>query len=426
MTMRLVACALSTVLLSGCSWLGLGGNSSQSNGYNTQSTGRYNGAYGQNTANAGLRGVAGPCQITSPTQRIPQGCRPEQVTLAVGGAQNAGYAPQGQYTSGSYGSHVQNVYGSSYQVEPERRKKRPWIRGQFGLEIDHSVSGDIYDPGVSGSASTYNRAEFQEGFINGDVQSGNTVTTIYTSVPERIAAPTISYDDVWTAPLRISAGLEFILSDHATVYANGGFTRAEGKKGGGAAIIDELRKIETSTNYVTDAADGVVGSVLGSVTNTTFKPNKIVATYDYDFNELERYDFEVGGRYYFNPIFKAQFERPLTPFVSASGGAAHYNKTTVSENQRQRFLQRAFENTETDKVNGDFYDVNFGTQTDVYDSQWVGYGAVKAGLEWQVTPKTAVAFEAGIKYEQARDFTGGAKGDDIVSVPVTIRGSYNF
>ena len=423
--MRLVACALSTVLLSGCSWLGIGGHSSQSNGYNSQSAGRYNGAYGQSNAGAGLRGTVGPCQITSPTQRVPQGCRPEQVTLAVGGAQNAGYAAQGQYTSGSYGSAVQNVYGASYQVEPERRKKRPWIRGQLGLEIDHSVSGDIYDPGLSAAVLGYNRLDFIEGGSTGSVADGQVITTTYSSVAEKIDSPTISFDDVYTAPFRVSGGLEVILSDHATVFANAGYTVAEGKKGGGARIVDTLIKDVTISDFVTDPADGVVGSFLGSATSREFIPNESAAFFDYDFNEMQRADFEVGGRYYFNPIFKTQFERPLTPFVSASGGAAHYNETKVAENQRQRFLTRAFEGGQA-SPDGDFYDVNFGTSFQIYDSQWVGYGAVKAGLEWQVTPKTALAFEAGVKYEQARDFSNGDKGDDIISVPLTIRGSYNF
>jgi len=241
-----------------------------------------------------------------------------------------------------------------------------------------------------------------------------------------IIRPAISFDDVYTAPLRISGGLEYILGDHATVYASAGFTRAEGKGGGSVVINEELLGITTEENFITDPAQGVVGTSLGITGGgATFLPNEDVARFDYDFNELTKYDFEVGGRYYFNPILKNSLSRPLTPFISASGGAAHYNATTVRENQRQRFLARAFDGTQVNP-DGDFYDVSFGAPVQIYDAQWVPYGAVKAGLEWQMTPKTALAFEAGIKYETARDFSDGTQGDDIISIPITIRGSYNF
>jgi hypothetical protein len=423
-TMRLRTCTKITVLssvavlLSGCSWLGIGGGQSSYQAHNN----RYESSSQQYNAQNAQR--LGRCQITSPAQRVPAGCRPEDVTLALGAPSN-GYAQQAQYTNSGYGSHVDTAQSAQAGYSPQVKSKRPWLRGQFGLEIDHSVSGNIYDPGVSGTAAAYNRALFIEGNTAGSVASGQVVNTTYTSVAERIAAPTISFDDVYTAPLRVSGGLEVILSDHATVYANAGYTRAEGKKGGGVQIIDELRQIVSTSDYITDPAVGVVGSLIGTVNNTTFLPNEVVATYNYEFNDLERYDFEAGGRYYFNPILKSQLQRPLTPFVSASGGLAHYSATSVNENQQQRFIGRAFDGTQIN-TDGDFYDVNFGARTQIYDAQWVPYGAVKAGLEWQMTPKTALAFEAGVKYEGARDFSNGTQGDEIISIPVTIRGSYNF
>lgn len=420
--MRSVACAKITVLssaailLSGCSWLGIGGGQKS---YQAQSV-RYESSA---STQSGQRAL-GRCQITSPTQRIPQGCRPEEVTLALS-APATNYAQQAQYTNSGYGSHVGAAQAAQAGYAPQVKSKRPWLRGQFGLEIDHSVSGNLYDPGVSGTAAAYNRALFVEGNTTGSIASGQVVNTTYTSIPERIAAPEISFDDVYTAPLRVSGGLEVILSNHATVYANAGYTRAEGKKGGGAQIIDELRQIVSTSDYFTDPLNGPVGTLIGTVNNTTFIPNEVVATYNYEFNDLEKYDFEMGGRYYFNPILKTQLQRPLTPFVSASGGAAHYSETSVNENQRQRFIGRAFDGSQIN-TDGDFYDVNFGASTQIYDAQWVPYGAVKAGLEWQMTPKTALAFEAGVKYEGARDFSNGAQGDEIISLPVTIRGSYNF
>lgn len=97
--MRLVACAFSAVLLSGCSWLGFGGGS-----HGQQTNYAHNGAgYGANSSQYDYqtgRKQLGRCQITSPTQPIPQGCRPEQVTLAIGGGQGAQPYAQNQYATG--------------------------------------------------------------------------------------------------------------------------------------------------------------------------------------------------------------------------------------------------------------------------------------------------------------------------------------
>ncbi len=418
MNMRFTACARITVLssaavlLSACSWFGHGGGQNNyQNNYQAQSA-RYNNSSAQYSVQNGRKAL-GRCQITAPTQRIPQGCRPEQVTLALGGSQ-AGYGNQAQYTSGGYGSHVGAARTAQANYAPQPTLKKPKLRGQFGLEIDHSVSGNLY---TTDSAPVYNRADFVETRVAGVVVDGDQRTLSYTGVPGRVDAPNISFDDVYTAPFRISGGLEYIFNDHNTVFASVGFTRAEGKKGGGAAIIDGLRRTETIDSY--DAA----GLLTNTQVNTLTFPNVIVATYDYDFSELERLDFELGGRHYFNPIFRNQFVRPITPFVSASGGAAYYSDMSVSLNQRQLFQEQAFE---TGLNTMAYYDVNSGTSTQVYESQWVPYGAVKGGVEWQVTPKTALAFEAGVKYEGARDYLNGTVGDDNITIPVTIRGSYNF
>ncbi len=420
--MQLNACSKITVLssaailLSGCSWLGIGGGQKS---YQAQKA-----SYESTSNTQATQKTLGPCQITSAAQRAPAGCRPEDVTLAFG-TPASGYVQQAQYTNNGYGSHVGAPQKAQAGYAPQVKSKRPWLRGQFGLEIDRSFSGNLYQPGVSGTAATYNRSLFVEGNSTGSIASGQVVNTTYTSIAERIVAPDISFDDVYTAPLRVSGGLEAILNKHATVYASAGYTRAGGKKGGGAQIIDELQQTVSTSDYFTDPANGPVGTLIGTVSNTTFIPNEVVATYNYEFNDLEKYDFEAGGRYYFNPILKTQLQRPLTPFVSASGGAAHYSATSVNENQRQRFIGRAFDGSQIN-ADGDFYDVNFGTRTQIHDAQWVPYGAVKAGLEWQMTPKTALAFEAGVKYEGARDFSDGSQGDDIISIPVTIRGSYSF
>ncbi len=414
-TTRLIAGTCSAILLSGCAWFGYGG--SQNHQFNNSA--RYKNSSTQYNMGSGQKALT-RCQITSPTQAIPPGCRPEEVTLALGGTQN--YGQQGQYTSSAYGSHVGAAQNVQAKSAPTQRFKRPLLRGQFGLTLDPSIGGELFDPSGSPSVAAYNRALYEEGVLTGSSAVGQTQSTRYYSAAERISAPDISFSDVYTAPLQITGGLELILGKHATVFAKAGYTRAEGKSGGGVQIIDTLLRDVTTQDYDTNTGLPIGGPV-GPV--TTFIPNETVATFNYEFSELERYDLEAGGRYYFNPILQSQLQRPLTPFISASGGMSYYNATRVNENQRQRFLGRAFDGTQNNP-DGDFYDVNFGSRVQIYDAQWVPFGAAKVGLEWQMTPKTALAFEAGIKYEAARDFSDGTQGDNVISVPLTIRGSYNF
>ena len=95
----------------------------------------------------------GRCQITSPTQRIPPGCRPEEVTLALG-APATSYAQPAQYTNNGYGSQVGAAQIGATQIgtrqaaqagsAPQIRSKRPRLRGQFSMGIDHSVGGELY------------------------------------------------------------------------------------------------------------------------------------------------------------------------------------------------------------------------------------------------------------------------------------------
>lgn len=421
--MRLVACAFSAVLLSGCSWLGFDNSSYYGGKAPAVDNGRYASQGGNNYQRQQQRQPRmGACQISSPTQRIPQGCSPEQVTLATTGAQ-AGYGQQAQYTSGGYGSHAQNARTQGQHQAVKRGYTKPKLRGSLGLEIDHSVSGNLYDPGLSAAVAGYNRASYAEGFTAGSVASGTVENTLYSSVSERIESPTISFDDVYTAPFRVTGGLEYIFNNHTTAFANAGYTRAEGKKGGGVAIIDELRRTTSTSTFVTDPANGTVGALLGTTTNVSFIPNQKVAEFNYEFNDMERIDMEVGMRHYFNSLESASAGRTITPFVSASAGAAHYSETSVAENQKQLFIQRAYDSA---GATSDFYDVNFGNTVQIYDAQWVPYGSVKGGMEWQLTPKTALALEAGLKYEGKRDFSNGTEGDAIISVPVAIRGSFNF
>ncbi len=393
--MRLVALSLSAVLLSGCSWFG--GNSNSQQSYHDQ-RGAYAGSQNQ-------------CVVYSPAQPVPTGCDPAMVTMATGyGQAGAG----GAYTTGGYGSHVSNAGNVSSQRSGQPRLKKPKLRGSMSFGTEKSVAGTLLDfSGALAPGFAYDPTPFQEGSVE---QNGDIVTsTLYTSQFERYVAPSLSFDDVYNTPTILKGGFEYIASPRFTVFANAGYSHAEGTDDARITVQSTLLKT-TTTDDITDA--------LPPLSNTEFIPNVNVAHMILDFNDQRRFDVEAGARHYFKPIMQEKGYRTVTPFVAGAVGISHVNDVTYTTEQDQLFLAQAFDSS---GANTNFYDVlgNGGVNT-LYESDWLLNGAVTAGMEWQVTPKWALALETGVKFEQARDFANGDEGDNNVSVPVTLRGSFNF
>ncbi len=415
--MRVAVCAVSAVLLSGCSWFGGNGQPnmaySQKYAYKSQAQGQYG------------YGAPNRCQVYSPTQPVPQGCDAAAVTVAAGGFPqqpdfNAGYG----YTTGSYGSHASTAGQYDAGAASKPRLRKPKLRGSLSLGLEKSNSGTLLDyamvPGINPEL-TYNPNDYAEGTTSGSVSSGTVTQTLYTGTVEKIRKPSLSYGDVYSTPTRVAAGLEFIASPKFTVFANGGYSHAQGEEGEAVEVQATLLKTVSTQQYDTTAPYPAVGA---PIVNTSFIPNATIAKYNYNFNDMERYDLEVGGRYYFDPIVKDQSHRTLTPFVGASVGASHYNETKFEVTQSQLFYQRAFD---SNLATQDFYEVvQPATNVQLYDAQWVPTGALTAGMEWQVTPKAAFALETGVKFEAARDYSNGNQGENNIAVPVTLRGSFNF
>jgi len=352
--MRIAICALSAVLLSGCSWLG---------GINNVFGGQ--GGHGAYKQQAGQYGQAGAVKYGH----------------AAHGAQQA--RPQ------QFGQN----FGGGFPQEP-----------QFGAP-----------------QHVYN----QNSGFSGTPNEGLTILSDLTGIQTSLNAPSISFDDVHSTPMRVAGGLEFIMSPKTTVFANAGFTSAEGNEGGSVSVI---------------------GDIIGSVTYQGYQqfaptsPNTVpralrnapIAQFSYDFSDLERYDLEVGARHYLNPILKGNVARSITPFVGASIGAAHYNDVTLKS--QVELLELHDYVLEDAVIYGPV--LNSNAPQILTEAQWVPTGQLSAGLEWQATPRTAIAFETGLKFEGARNYAdrkdedgntiAGANGDNNISVPFTIRGSYNF
>ena len=442
--MRLAVCTLSAVLLSGCSWLGSVGNvfNGGGHGHQAQSSqyeygGRYK-ARGQHQYQA----QQDPCQVYSPQAPVPQGCDPSLVTLGTAG----GFPQQpnfggGQYASQGYGSHAAVAHQQAAQYQPRKSKlRKPRFRGALSLGVEKSVSGELLNYGKAGVTDPfvgYNPQLYNEGRTEGtpaddlvtdflwtanqqfDASTGVTFADITTpNTYESAQNPSISFDDVYSTPARVAIGGEYILNPKTTVFANAAYSHAEGNHGNVATVDATLYEYSSAQVYDNNIAVGLPTDNIG------YLPNQTIARFAYDFSDMKRYDLEAGARHYLNPIVKSQGFKTLTPFVGASVGASHYNGVSYTATQTQLEYEQAFT---TSGEESDFYTVTTNNApVDLYDSQWVPSGQLNAGMEWQVTPKTALAFETGVRIEGARKYSNGERGDKNIAIPMTIRGSYNF
>lgn len=443
--MRLLFTTVSSaVLLSACSWFGGQGGSQVQNGQQAY------GAYGApQVHNRGFRNNLGPCQITHRAQPAPRGCDPAQVTIAASGNPYGGFPQQPNFSggygadlaTGGFGSHS-NVRrsGTDYHVSDKAEKRRPKLRGQLYFGGEKSISGDLIDLDSNGAllpSVNYNPNNFAEGRTDGTPSNGSVTDTVFTSVVEQIRQDNISFEDAYSTPLNIRGGFEYIIGPKTSVFANAGYVYAEGERAS-ATVQAELQRIDRVETFapetIINPTTGVVmqtGNFLstGQSTNFGFIPNVDVARFGFEFSDLERIDLEVGARHYLDPILKDATNASITPFIGGSVGAARYNSQSISVNQEQLFLERAFE---SGGATLEFFDAlpNRGgvvvNDVELFDAQWVPTGTVTAGVEWQATPRTAIAFETGVRFEGGRDDVNDVKGDDNIAIPFTIRGSYNF
>ena len=464
-----LSATFSAVLLSGCSFIG-GQSSKHQNPYAKQKSagqGYYaqQGQYGQPRAGQ-------HCQIATPRQPIPRGCRPEQVTIGTPTSlyPQAGYAAQSgfpqqpsfgepQYTNGGYGQAVGKGSAVGYHASGPKKRK-PKLRGFLSLGAERSVSGDLIDYGIRDDidvANSFNPQAFNEGFTQGSQADGPVTTVTYTAndfidaqllspqtvrTPgvESTSAPAISFDDVWSAPVGLKGGLEYIVDDKTTVFAAGGYTHAKGNESDFATVTATLYREEATQNF-TPALDDMGAPIQGAFIengdpeiNYQALPNQRIASFAYDFSDLERYDLEVGVRRYLKPLVQSEGYKTVTPFVGASIGASHVNAVDFEVSQTQSFYQTAFDSGGENP--GNFSVSSNNEPIRVYDSQWLPQGQLNVGAEWQLTPGFALAAETGVRLQDGRDYADftnaagdlveGRKGDLNISVPVTLRGSINF
>ena len=412
------------------------------------------------------QGFVDPCQIPHSQAPVPQGCHPSQVSIGVPGGSFAGGfaqtpqfgAPQthgAQFATGQYGSHADVQGRPGLRGLKTERKRKPRFRGALDLGVEKSVGGTLLDyqaSGIPSPTASYNPYVYTEGRSEGTRVGGTLIQTRYygdsrestgrrrdsdgepfadsTGIPtfaelapyDTVNEPTISFDDVWSTPATVGLSGEYILNNRATLFGRVGYATAEGRNGAAASVTGTAYREVTRQEY--DEFGAPIGD---PIVNTTFQPDQTTfATFGYDFSDMRRLDLEAGGRLYMNPIAGKSTGRTVTPFVGASAGASRYNEVTYKTNQQQLSYESVFEGTPQ------LYEVTVNpaqganATSQLYDAQWVPTGRLAVGAEWQVTPRTALAFETGLKIDGARDYSNGSGGDTNLSVPVTLRGSFNF
>lgn len=480
--MRIAALALSTVLLSGCSWLGLGGQKSASYNQNSAS-GRYNAPAagvnamrGQNPYNTARRG---PCEITSVSHPIPAGCSPEQVTIAL---PNSGSQYGGQYGQNSnYGQYDQqaqtpsaNSYGKGASVDAMRAQglltnvdhqywQRPRLRMNGSLGFETSVSGKAFSPNdlptiyQPQNHGIYSRSGSEgDGAITEVLYSPYDVTSDYFTDPAYTPdlsgisgdAPDVSISDLYAAPFTAAIGAEYGVSEKFSVFGNASYSSAQGESAGGRSYEGDVFETVYTTNY-TPAIDLVVENGTDSngnpTTTTTEVPrlnpdgspiyvldgapsltgtriiDTVFARTEFEANDMQRAALEVGGRYYFPDAFASYLERPLSPYIAVSAGGAHYNELQVKQSTTSLLIDELFTSGTTSFEKNE----SVGPQT-ILESGWVPTGALTVGAEWQITPQAALAFETGVKFEGGRDMTAGGSSESNIAIPLTLRGSIGF
>ena len=418
--LRLATVLGAGTILAGCSWLG-----GHSDGGAHYSAAQHGGAYGNPYGGHGAYGAVNPCQIPHAQAPVPVGCNPATVTIGTGafpqqpqfgapvGGSAGGYSVS--YATAGYGSHAGNAGSVTAGLKPGRDIQKSRLRGSLSLGVEKSVMGTYLDS-MNGIPFAYDPTVFDViTDVNPDVApaDGDQITQIFTAREDGIFTNTISHDDVHSTPLSLGGGLEYGLTPRLSVFGNAAYTYAEGQSGTVARVEGFVDEVTVTDTYVGGNLDSTVTDTAPGTTVQT------LATVDYAYSDMNRVDLEVGGRYYFSPLHEKGLN--VTPFVSAAVGASRHNAQSAEVTQTQ--LDYA------NPGNPMFEVRNPGgvtTVVDIYDGQWVPTGNLRAGVEWQATPRAALAFESGVRFEGGREYVNGNDEDSSLAIPFTVRGSFNF
>ncbi len=440
--MRLAVCALSAVLLSGCSWLGMGGHNA---GY-----GQAGGAYGVNCGQAGgghwqqSQYAGGACGAGGGYGVAGNGYG----GAGAYGAGGAGYGMQGAgYGAGGAGYGMQGAGGAGYGMQGAGYGAGAGMVGA-GLAAN-GVGGGMYGAngygvngfngayGAGGGVTTlganagYGSAAYGGNVVgtqyaNGQYVQGAGVQTIQ-GAPYYVRQPYPAYYGVpqlrgvgAAMPWGFEAGIgtEFgIGGDLVTAKPAG---PALGSATLGVSATDAIAykdafkngmNYDLATTYDLTRDTTLIGRIgyskadgermqIGTINDI---PGGGTLTEDLyaEFSDLEQITLEGGLRKYMGGGYGGAFR----PYVGATAGFTHTDAVLISQDSATL--------------------MPVGSNVQEYvDGGWTPTAAATIGAEMAVGPRSALGVEAGIRWRDQLDTI--APSEDRWSVPVSVRGRVAF
>ena len=436
--MRLVACALSTVLLSGCSWFGMGGGHGDSYGYNNYGYGG-GAVYGGGCAQAQPQAYyGGGVQYAQQQYTLPSsGCTPGQgYNVSHNGYQQGmgGQYGAGQYASGQYGMGGQ--YGGIQ-----------YAMGQ-GAAMSSTVSGQPYSGGSAYTGGAY----------------GQTATTLTAQAPYGAAVGGGSVQTIQGAPIYVGQPYAAYGGGYQAASYNGGGAygygggRLRGPQGGnvccgggglpfgieagvgtefgvggdifggevskpfigGPGVVSDLAPLSFKDAYKNGVHYNLAATydlspnttVMGQIgySKAEGKLNKIGTVSDgggttedlyAQFSDLEQVRLEGGLRQYMGDGGYTG----LRPYVGASAGFVNTQDVVLTQSSAT------------------LVDPNLFQQTYIQGG-WTPTASGIIGAEWQVGARSALGVETGIRWSD--DYETNLKSTDQWSIPLKVRGRVSF
>ncbi len=437
--MRLAVCALSAVLLSGCSWLGGGSHHDDSYGYQYG----YGGAYGAGGAAGcapgygytgyGQAGGAGGCAPGAGYSVAQNGY---MGGAGATGMYGAGAGAGGMYGAGS-GAGATGMYGAG------------GASGMYGMG-GMAGAGGMYGMGSSayGSTTTLTSAAPYGAAVGSGVTAGGVQTVqgspIYVAqpYPSYYGVPVLrgyshsgggygygygggggyGYGGAMPFGIELGGGSEFdvggdLFQGKAASPNNEDFALATGEVVSPAVSYDTAFKQGYNFGGGVGYDVGPSTTVLGMVNyqknegntfeNGTFQPGSYDAlgnftasgpaeTVTAEMSDLEQITLEGGVRQYMGGA------TGFRPYVGAMGGFTHNNAVDLTQSS-----------------------TTLGTFTQNYiESGWTPTAAGLVGAEMAVGPRAAIGVETGIRWRDSLDTNNPS--DSRWSVPVSLRGRVAF
>ena len=240
-------------------------------------------------------------------------------------------------------------------------------------------SGDYYvaeNPLQSGDAQVYSIPSLPEkgrwsfnpvmgteldtggAFVNSASESVAANGTLYgaaASIAVTFTAEDQEFDDVYNNPFVMGLGFNYGISNKEEVFGNFRYTHADSEK------FDAVT-VDAAVTW------GATALTLG-------------IPIEGEFDDYSAWGLEAGYRYFYNPVSFKNLPGTLHPFASAAIGFKRVNDID---------LDLTFNGAEIDSVL---------TGIKFYDDSFAVTGGLIAGLRYDISPRIALGFETGIRYE---------------------------